>query len=81
MKYLKFLVSMLLIFSMLFCVIACDEEIDDEELEETEEDDYKFKLREFEGPLDLLVHLIKITKIDDGCECNSCCSRGSFNHS
>ena len=33
-------------------------------LEETEEDDYKFKLREFEGPLDLLVHLIKITKID-----------------
>ncbi len=33
-------------------------------LEETEADDYKFKLREFEGPLDLLVHLIKITKID-----------------
>lgn len=33
-------------------------------LEETEEADYKFKLREFEGPLDLLVHLIKITKID-----------------
>lgn len=33
-------------------------------LEETEEDDYKFKLNEFEGPLDLLVHLIKITKID-----------------
>ena len=33
-------------------------------LEETEEDDYRFKLREFEGPLDLLVHLIKITKID-----------------
>ena len=33
-------------------------------LEETEDDDYKFKLREFEGPLDLLVHLIKITKID-----------------
>ena len=33
-------------------------------LEETEEDDYKFKLKEFEGPLDLLVHLIKITKID-----------------
>lgn len=33
-------------------------------LEETEESDYKFKLREFEGPLDLLVHLIKITKID-----------------
>ncbi|MBQ4542221.1 MAG: segregation/condensation protein A [Clostridia bacterium] len=33
-------------------------------LEETEENDYKFKLREFEGPLDLLVHLIKITKID-----------------
>ncbi len=33
-------------------------------LEDTEEDDYKFKLREFEGPLDLLVHLIKITKID-----------------
>ncbi len=33
-------------------------------LEETEEADYKFKLKEFEGPLDLLVHLIKITKID-----------------
>ena len=33
-------------------------------LEETEEDDYKFKLNDFEGPLDLLVHLIKITKID-----------------
>lgn len=33
-------------------------------LEDTEDDDYKFKLREFEGPLDLLVHLIKITKID-----------------
>ena len=33
-------------------------------LEETEDDDYRFKLREFEGPLDLLVHLIKITKID-----------------
>lgn len=33
-------------------------------LEDTEESDYKFKLREFEGPLDLLVHLIKITKID-----------------
>ena len=33
-------------------------------LEETEENDYRFKLREFEGPLDLLVHLIKITKID-----------------
>ena len=33
-------------------------------LEETEEDDYKFKLDQFEGPLDLLLHLIKITKID-----------------
>ena len=33
-------------------------------LEETEDNDYRFKLREFEGPLDLLVHLIKITKID-----------------
>ncbi|MBR2391540.1 MAG: segregation/condensation protein A [Clostridia bacterium] len=33
-------------------------------LEETEEDDYKFKLNDFEGPLDLLLHLIKITKID-----------------
>lgn len=33
-------------------------------LNETEEDDYKFKLDQFEGPLDLLLHLIKITKID-----------------
>ena len=33
-------------------------------LEETDESDYTFKLRDFEGPLDLLVHLIKITKID-----------------
>lgn len=33
-------------------------------LEETEEDDYKFKINQFEGPLDLLLHLIKITKID-----------------
>ena len=33
-------------------------------LDETNEDDYKFKLNQFEGPLDLLVHLIKITKID-----------------
>ena len=33
-------------------------------LEETEESDYKFKLEAFEGPLDLLLHLIKITKID-----------------
>ena len=33
-------------------------------LEETEEDDYKFKLQQFEGPLDLLLHLIKVTKID-----------------
>jgi len=33
-------------------------------LEETEEDDYRFKLEQFEGPLDLLLHLIKITKID-----------------
>ena len=33
-------------------------------LSETEEDDYKFKLDQFEGPLDLLLHLIKITKID-----------------
>ena len=24
--------------------------------------DYKFKLNQFEGPLDLLLHLIKITK-------------------
>lgn len=33
-------------------------------LEETDESDYTFKLQDFEGPLDLLVHLIKITKID-----------------
>ncbi len=33
-------------------------------LEDTDESDYKFKLDDFEGPLDLLVHLIKITKID-----------------
>ena len=33
-------------------------------LEETGESDYKFKLNQFEGPLDLLLHLIKITKID-----------------
>lgn len=33
-------------------------------LEETDENDYRFKLEDFEGPLDLLVHLIKITKID-----------------
>ena len=33
-------------------------------LEETEESDFKFKLNQFEGPLDLLLHLIKITKID-----------------
>ncbi len=33
-------------------------------LEETEENDFKFKLNQFEGPLDLLLHLIKITKID-----------------
>ncbi len=33
-------------------------------LSETEEDEYKFKLDQFEGPLDLLLHLIKITKID-----------------
>lgn len=33
-------------------------------LEETEEDDYKFKIDQFEGPLDLLLHLIKVTKID-----------------
>ncbi len=33
-------------------------------LEETEENDYKFKLKDFEGPLELLLHLIKITKID-----------------
>ena len=33
-------------------------------LNDTEEDDYKFKLDQFEGPLDLLLHLIKITKID-----------------
>ena len=33
-------------------------------LEDTDETDYTFKLNQFEGPLDLLVHLIKITKID-----------------
>ena len=33
-------------------------------LDETDESDYRFKLDDFEGPLDLLVHLIKITKID-----------------
>ena len=33
-------------------------------LDETDESDYKFKLDDFEGPLDLLIHLIKITKID-----------------
>lgn len=33
-------------------------------LDETEESDYKFKLDQFEGPLDLLLHLIKVTKID-----------------
>jgi segregation and condensation protein A len=33
-------------------------------LEDTEDSDYKFKLSQFEGPLDLLLHLIKITKID-----------------
>ena len=33
-------------------------------LEDTDESDYTFKLQDFEGPLDLLVHLIKITKID-----------------
>ncbi|MBQ8426051.1 MAG: segregation/condensation protein A [Clostridia bacterium] len=33
-------------------------------LEETDETDYNFKLKDFEGPLDLLVHLIKITKIN-----------------
>lgn len=33
-------------------------------LEDTDESDYTFKLDQFEGPLDLLVHLIKITKID-----------------
>lgn len=33
-------------------------------LEDTDETDYTFKLQDFEGPLDLLVHLIKITKID-----------------
>ena len=33
-------------------------------LEETEENDYKFKLDQFEGPLDLLLHLIRMTKID-----------------
>ena len=33
-------------------------------LEDTEDDDYKFKLDQFEGPLDLLLHLVKITKID-----------------
>ena len=26
--------------------------------------DYKFKINEFEGPLDLLLHLIKETKMD-----------------
>lgn len=34
------------------------------EILEDSEDDLKFKLNDFEGPLDLLVHLIKITKID-----------------
>ena len=34
------------------------------EILEESEDDYKFKLKDFEGPLDLLLHLIKITKID-----------------
>ena len=33
-------------------------------LEETDEGDYTFKLQDFEGPLDLLVHLIKIAKIE-----------------
>lgn len=33
-------------------------------LDDTDETDYTFKLNQFEGPLDLLVHLIKITKID-----------------
>lgn len=33
-------------------------------LEESEDDEVKFKLNDFEGPLDLLVHLIKITKIN-----------------
>ena len=33
-------------------------------LEDTDDSDYTFKLQDFEGPLDLLVHLIKITKID-----------------
>jgi len=33
-------------------------------LEDTDETDYTFKLDDFEGPLDLLVHLIKLTKID-----------------
>ena len=33
-------------------------------LEETEEDEYRFTLNQFEGPLDLLLHLIKSTKID-----------------
>lgn len=34
------------------------------EILEDSEDELKFKLNDFEGPLDLLVHLIKITKID-----------------
>ena len=33
-------------------------------LEETDESDYKFKLQDFEGPIDLIVHLIKISKVD-----------------
>ena len=33
-------------------------------LEETEDDEYRFRLDQFEGPLDLLLHLIKTTKID-----------------
>ena len=33
-------------------------------LEETEDDEYRFTLSQFEGPLDLLLHLIKSTKID-----------------
>ena len=40
--------------------------LDKKSLEILEEsaDDYKFKLKDFEGPLDLLLHLIKLTKID-----------------
>ncbi|MBE6361634.1 MAG: glutamate decarboxylase [Treponema bryantii] len=37
-------------------------------------------LKDIKRSIHKLQH-IKITKIDDGCTCNSCCSKGSFNHS